>query len=418
MTAQIHVSLPIPTPKQAAILNSPAKRTVICAGRRAGKTTLAALIACERFLQGQKILLTSTTQDQADSFWEYITIWLADLFMHKVVYKNETRRIIKMGKGRIRVKTGSNPDVLRGGDEDLIVFDECALLHPDTWYAVGAPMLADRDGDAIFISTPNRRNWFYQLFNQALANETGDWQAWHFTTHDNPTLSQDAVGNLAADMTESIYRQEIMAEFLESDGQVFRNVRGCVYPATAKPATRTGAYVFGVDWAQIKDYTVIIVMDAKTKQVVDIDRFRGVDWALQRGRLASLYAKWPAVSILAEANSIGGPNIEALQREGLPVYSFMTTGKSKPTLIESLVLAFERNEISIPDNDILISELEAYERVVSDYTGHSRYNAPEGMHDDCVMALALAHWQANRTYLNNSGEAETFLANYRGLTSG
>ncbi len=386
---QISLHLPEPYPLQSDIINHPAKRKVICAGRRAGKTTLAALIAVQRFLAGQKVLLTSTTQDQADAFWDKAKTWLYPLIENKLVHKNETRRLLYFPNGgRLRVKTGSNPDVLRGDDADLIVFDECALLDPATWFAVAAPMLADRDGDAVFISTPQRRNWFYHLYQRAMEDDTDRWQAWHFTTHANPHLSSVAVAELANDMTSTTYQQEILAQFLESDGQVFRKVREAAQLGPREPYE--GIFVFGLDWAQLQDYTCITVMDVATRELVAIDRFKGVDWALQRGRLLTLYEKWQPHLIVAEANSIGSPNIEALQREGLPVQPFTTTARSKPPLIESLVLAFERDEIHILDDEILIGELEAYERQVSASTGHSRYSAPAGLHDDSVIALALA----------------------------
>lgn len=412
MTATINISLPKPYPLQQAIIRHPAKRKVVCAGRRAGKTTLAAMLAIERILDGQKVLLTSTSQDQADAFWEKAKLWLADVLVTKYAYKNETRRIIQIGKGRIRVKTGSNADVLRGGDEDLIVFDECALLDPDVWQAVGAPMLADRDGDAIFISTPMRKNWFYHLYQSAITDERDRWQAWHFTTHSNPFLSPIAIEELTHDMPENMYRQEILAEFLESDGQVFRNIRECVGAEDDK--LTASRYVFGVDWAQVNDYTAIVVFDVQRRRVVEIDRFRGVDWSLQRGRLHTLYKKWEPVNILAEANAMGSPNIEALQKEGLPVQPFMTTAQSKPPLIENLVLDFERGNITIPNDPILIGELESYERTVSPATGRSTYSAPAGLHDDCVIALALAVWSAQRNTTYNVNELADLLSGYRG----
>lgn len=383
------LSLPQPYPLQAEIIAHPASRKVICAGRRAGKTTLAALLAIERFLSGERILLTSTTQDQADAFWDKAKGWLAPAVEVGLVTKNESRRLLHFPNGgRIRVKTGRNPDVLRGDDADLIVFDECALLDPAAWFAVAAPMLADRDGDAVFISTPRRRNWFYHLYQRALDRDDARWQAWHFTTQANPHLSQAAVAELAGDMTAAAYQQEIMAQFLSDEGQVFRKVRQAAVLNAVDPYE--GVFVMGMDWAQQQDYTCIAVLDVERQAMVALDRFKGIDWTLQRGRLQALFDRWQPQLIVAEANSVGGPNIEALQRDGLPIQPFTTTSRSKPPLIESLVLAFEREEIQILCDEVLIGELEAYERTVSPQTYHSRYSAPAGLHDDTVIALALA----------------------------
>jgi hypothetical protein len=126
---------------------------------------------------------------------------------------------------------------------------------------------------------------------------------------------------------------------------------------------------------------------------VAIDRFNQIDYAFQRGRLRALADKWHVRRIDAELNAMGEPVVEQLQRDNLPVRGFQTTASSKPPLIESLALAFERVEARWIDNPIATGELEAYERTVSAVTGRSSYSAPEGMHDDIVMARALA-WHA------------------------
>lgn len=394
----LHLEIEL-TPLQAEIMAHTAKRKVVCAGRRAGKTTLAAALAITRLIDHhEKILITSRTQDQADAFWDRAKAWLHEWIAAGIIIKNEARRLLSYrapdgtGKivGRIRVKTGSNPDVLRGDDADLIIFDECALLDPILWYEVAAPMLADREGSAVFISTPRRKNFFFHLYQLGVNRHQGEWMAWHATSYANPHISHRALDELKGEMTADGYRQEILAEFLESDGQVFRRVKAAAVLSAATPYE--GRFVAGLDWAMQNDYTVMIVMDAETRQMVAFDRFNQVDWALQRGRVKALAEKWKVEMIAAEANAIGSPNIEALQRDGLPVIGFQMTPKSKPPLIESLVLAFEQDEIQIMQHEALIGELEAYERVVNPQTGRSRYQAPERLHDDLVIALALAWW--------------------------
>lgn len=386
--AGIRAALPTPHAKQAEIIQSPAKRKVVCTGRRFGKTLTGDLMAVDYFLRGKRVLLASTSQDQSDIFWSYLRRHLASLIDAKVAYKNETKRLFEMGEGAIKVKTGRDADVLRGFNADLLILDECAYLDANAWHEVGAPMLADNDGVAVFFSTPKRKNWFYHLFQQAVQDTSGRWAAWHGTTQDNPHLSKVAVDELISDMTEEAYRQEIMAEFLEGSGQVFRNIETCATEARRDPYA--GSFGMGIDTAQQQDYTVISVIDIKTRKQVDIDRFNRVSWETYRGRIKAMAERWKPEVIEMEINSVGAPNFEALQNDGLPVRAFETTAVSKPPLIESLVLAFERREIGIIADPVQISELGAYERKVSATTGRSQYSAPEGLHDDTVMSLALA----------------------------
>ncbi|MBN2305138.1 MAG: hypothetical protein JXQ72_11705, partial [Anaerolineae bacterium] len=148
-------------------------------------------------------------------------------------------------------------------------------------------------------------------------------------------------------------------------------------------------YVMGVDWARAADFTCLAVMAAGSRRLVVLERFNEIGWELQRGRLASLAATWNPSAIWAEANSIGGPNIEALQAEGLPVIPFTTTASTKGPLIESLALALERGELAILPDPVLLRELEAY-TMTRRADGRYSYAAPPGEHDDTVIALALA----------------------------
>ena len=120
----------------------------------------------------------------------------------------------------------------------------------------------------------------------------------------------------------------------------------------------------------------------------------GSDYGTQRTRLHALYRHWKPTVIMAEYNSMGGPLVEQLQRDGLPVQAFTTTNATKRLLIDGLSLGFENREITILNDPITIGELQAYEMETL-ASGMIRFGAPEGVHDDCVMALGLAWYAAN-----------------------
>ena len=387
-TNNVRLRIPRPYPLQAAILAHPAPRKVVCAGRRSGKTHLATVAAITAFLDGQRVLLSSTSQDQADVFWRYLKRWTRPLF--GVAYKNETKRILSLGEGEIRVKTGSNADALRGDNVSLLVLDECARLDPTAWQEVGAPMLADTNGRALFTSTPIRRNWFFELYQRGIDPEQPDWQGWQFPTTANPFLSAEAVDRLAADMTADAYAQEIEAQFLEGAGAIFRHVQECCTAQRAEPYV--GEFVIGIDFAQAHDFTVCVVIDANARRMVDMERFNRLPWVNQRARIEALAAKWKPARIVAERNSAGGPVVEELMHTLRQLEAFDTTAQSKPPLIQSLQLAFERQELTALNDAVLKGELMAYEARYGS-TGRPQYSAPDGMHDDTVMALALA-WHA------------------------
>ena len=182
----------------------------------------------------------------------------------------------------------------------------------------------------------------------------------------------------------------------DDQGQVFRGIRAAIRPAGQQAPLEGHRYVAGVDWGRSIDYTAIAIIDATARQLVALDRFNQVGWSLQRGRLKTLTDHWGAHIIWAEANSMGEPNIEALQREGLPVRRFVTTAASKSPLIEALALAIERGVLGLLDDPVLLGELASFslERLPG---GGYRYGARPGHHDDTVMATALAWYAAEHS---------------------
>lgn len=219
------IRLPRPHPKQAAFIDSPAKRIIVRAGRRGGKTVGVGIRAAKRFLAGRRVLYAAPTQEQIDRFWVSVTRALHEPIDAGVFYKNETRHIVELPgtEQRIRAKTAWNADTLRGDYADDLILDEWQLMNEDAWGVVGAPMLLDKDGDATFIYTPpslhsrsvskaNDPQHAAKLFKKAEADRSGRWATFHFTSHENPYISASAIEDLAGDMTSLAYRMEIEAE--------------------------------------------------------------------------------------------------------------------------------------------------------------------------------------------------------------
>lgn len=397
LSKSIDIQIPKAHPKQNDFISSSAKRKVIVAGRRGGKTMGESMLATRKFLEGRRILYAAPKQDQTDWFWDYCKGFLQVGISENIIYKNETKRLLSFGEARIRAKTAWDADGLRGDYADLLILDEYALMNPNTWEEVGVPMLLDNDGDAIFSSTPKRHNHFFKLYQKAIESVNGRWAAWHFTSHDNPHLSKGALEEITSDMTENGYRQEILAEFLESEGMVFRNIQACMNAKKSSPDDHKGhILVMGVDWGKHQDFTALSVGCRNCQQEVAIDRFNQIDYTFQRGRLRTLYDKWNVSNVLAESNAMGEPIIDQLRTEGINVHGFQTTAITKPQMITNLALIFERQEFQFIDDPVWTGELESYEQKVSANTGRSTYSAPEGMNDDTVIARALMAQAAQR----------------------
>src|ERR1035437_3080126 len=229
---EYRVCLKRPHPQQERFLRSKAKRKIIRAGRRSGKTTGVAIMAVEYFLDGKRVLYAAPTSEQFAQFWKEVKSALAVLIDAGVFYKNETEHTIeRTGTNQsIKAKTAWNADTLRGDYADLLILDEWQLMEETAWEDVGVPMLLDNNGDAVFIYTPpslrsqnlsraRDPRHAAQMYKDAVAEqqscaaqgEPSRWEAFHFRSQDNPHISEEALREISKDMSSLSFRQEILA---------------------------------------------------------------------------------------------------------------------------------------------------------------------------------------------------------------
>ena len=127
-----------------------------------------------------------------------------------------------------------------------------------------------------------------------------------------------------------------------------------------------------------------------------LHRSNRVSYELQRSRLVGLAEQYHPAVILAESNAMGEPIIESLRSDGLQVEAFQTTATSKPQIIEALMLDTEQGQIVFDGADkVMLAELQSFS-IARTPSGRYSYGAPGGMHDDCVMALAIAKAASGR----------------------
>jgi len=193
--------------------------------------------------------------------------------------------------------------------------------------------------------------------------------------------------------TNREWAQEFECDFLGSGNGVFRDVRSVANSVAQENAIEGHQYVIGVDWGRSNDSTVFSVVDVTIMKQCYRESLGNTDFHSQLNRLQGVFNKFKPTVILVEYNSIGAPMYEALHRMGLPVQPFTTTQATKLQLITNLEWAFENKTFEILDDAILIHQLNSFESKKST-NGLVSYSAPNGMHDDEVMALALSYCAA------------------------
>ena len=285
--------------------------------------------------------------------------------------------------------SADQPDNLRGEGVHFLVVDEAAMIPEETWYEVLRPTLSDKQGKAIIVSTPKGQNWFYHVWARGEDPAFPEYASFRFPTSSNPFIPASEIEEVKSTLPSDVFRQEYLAEFLEDSAGVFRGIKDCIQGELEEPKPG-GEYIVAWDIAKNQDFSVLLCMERQRKHVVAFDRFNQIEYQHQLNRLENMARKYRA-SIIMDSTGVGDPLFEEVRRRGMVVQGFKFTGESKQQLIENLQVMIEQQKISFPDIPVLINELQSFQYEMT-RAGNIRYSAPEGYHDDCVIALALAAW--------------------------
>jgi len=380
-----------PHPKQEEILKALGRETIVCAGRRFGKSLLVSYVALKELLGFKKrIWIVAPNYDLTQIVFDNIARWLFKITTSKrtIEIKKRPFPTIFTARGSIlECKSAESPIGLLGRATDLIIVDEAARISESIWNEYLFPTTHDKAGKTIFISTPFGQNWFYRKFLELKEQNS----AFTFTSKDRPSFSTEEWERARRLLPERVFLQEYLASFLPDAASLFRGVDEIISETSLEEPQVNHFYIIGVDLGKYQDFTVLTVLDIDTHKVVHLDRFKEIDYPLQKARINSLSKKYNNARIIIDSTGVGDPVSDDLKRIGLTVDDFKFEKKSKMQLIEKLSIFIEQKGITIPPASELIDELKAFSYEISE-TGNVRYSAPRGFHDDCVMSLALAVW--------------------------
>jgi hypothetical protein len=361
----IQLQLARPHTGQLQVLTEARRFNTLACGRQFGKTTLAQQIVVEAALKGKACSWFTPTYKTQDLAWDVLKETLRPLIAES---NEQARRLQLTTGGSAECWSLVDPDSGRGRQYDLVTIDEAgqvaALQH--AWEQSIRPMLAARKGSAWFLSTPTgTSHYFHVLFRKGQhAGITGllpsEWRSWQMPTSANPHIAPAEIEVMKQDMSEQAFAQEILAQFISWSGQVFTRIRDAV---TNQPEGK--AAIIGVDWAGASgggDYTAFVVL-SHTGDVLETVRLRGEPYVTQRARLEGLWQRHGKPPVLAEENGMGAVQNAELRQKGINLQDWITTNVSKTEIVSKLVQAFEQGNIRIPDDEVLLGELQSFECV-------------------------------------------------------
>lgn len=402
---------------QKEVLTAQERFLVLCAGRRWGKSKIGAARALReaRGDRPKKVLWVAPLYKIVKRGYEAVVDQIPEGQLSKPAPSSagfDAGRAIKLefkNGSTIEFFTAQNAEGMLGASFDYLIMDEAATLKEHVWTQIIRPTLADRQGGALFISTPRGKNWFYKLWNRGQSQDDNDkiYRSWRFQSYTNPTIPSEEFTAMADELPLAEYEQEILALFVSQAAAVFRfNWEKVPNPENGddpddygrnlslvnelgKP---DGHVVIGIDLAKHHDFTVILGVRSGDRVPCYHDRFNKISWPDQRRAIHTavqdIMQSATGITILMDSTGVGDVVYDDLSEEGLDIVPVKFTPQWKQDAIRLLSADLERGQAFVIEEQL--DEFEAYASSMSD-TGRMKYEASIG-HDDEVSAALLAHW--------------------------
>lgn len=386
----MNVTLYKPHPKQLEIHNTidgDGKYYIVSIGRQFGKTLMGENQALKWCLdnKGWKVGWVSPTYKQCKKVFKEMVKALGKCPMYLKKPNHSELTMYFLNGSELIFYSAEAYDSIRGETFDAIVGDEVAFWKREAWTEVIKATLLVRGKKALLLSTPKGKNLFYELFNQQHTNK--QYHSFFGTSFDNPHIDVAEINDAKQTLPDHIFRQEYLAEFLEDSGTLFININDVI--STGLKSTNLFA---GIDLGRADDYTVLTIVNDKNEEVY-CNRWRHMEWSRIINNIVEQLNIFKPHTLI-ETNGAQDAIYEQIRNkvnyQKGKIQPFVTTVKSKPVIIEDLIVCFENKELSIIGEEWQIAELQAFTYEYNTKTRNIKYSAPDGLHDDYVMSRAIA----------------------------
>jgi len=302
----------------------------------------------------------------------------------------------------IQFRTAAEPDRLYGAGVSGAVIDEASRLGEQAFVAIRSTLTMTRGALKIIGNPRGTRNWFYKLCQRAKA-DGGDYSYHHLCSADNPYIPAEEIEDARRILPERMFRELYLGEAQEGEGQVFTHIeRACVVRGV-QPPEEGHQYVIGWDPARKLDYSAVSIFDRDRVPYHEVllERLTNVSFDAQLDRVKMLSDRYFNAPVIFDGTSMGGDFIgEDARKKSIPAIPFIFSHSSKNELVNRMVAALEREAIAFQaeghEADVARGELELFEARPLGSSGLLAYGAPEGAHDDTVMARCLALYAIER----------------------
>ncbi len=252
-------------------------RTFI-AGRRGGKSIAGTIEALKQIDKGKGIkgrpthgwIISPTYQMLKDVNIPLLMEWCPPDAIKD--FNKSDNKIIFQNDSTITLRSGENPDRLRGVGLDWIWLDEACFMSKQVWEVV-YPTLTDKHGIAWVTTTPQGYDWVYDTFYKPSVDKQEGFEAWKFTTLDNPYIDKDLIEQAKKDLSDIMFRQEYLASFEKFEGLIYPEFNE-IRHVRETPSALTDIYFVGLDVGWNHPSAGLLVKEDIEGRVFVIDEFR------------------------------------------------------------------------------------------------------------------------------------------------
>ena len=367
-----------PHKRQAEFHKSKKRFRLFIAGFKSGKSLSGAVELIRRSLMAKHrdilwvvaptFQLLNTAKDNLEMYFE-----ANEGYVVKHSVKDATYYLAN--GARIELKSAHISDHLRGPNVVDMWIDEGGYVKDEAWGVLRAKIIATK-GNIFTTTTPNGRNWVWlECRKGGLSSsepyttiEKDDYFVSHWPTSEFPWVDDDELKQIKEGTTNLEYARDYEASFATSAGTVFSNVEECFLQQRPERPDKKAQLVAGVDLAKVQDFSAAVVMDGDGN-VHHVERWRDMEWAVQKQRIKRICGEWNAICCL-DVSNVGSTIDEELRSMKLEVFQIqLNSAQVKDDLITALRIALEGRHIRIPnphrpwasiDCDHLYQELKNY----------------------------------------------------------
>ena len=368
------------------------KYATLIVGRQVGKSLIAENLLLKWGLENDNsvIMYCAPIYSQVRKVFEDVENVIAGTPL--LVSSNKSNYEMKLLNGtKLIFRSTENADSLRGYTNTYLIVDEAAFVKDNVWTEILKPTILVKGKKVLFLSTPkNKGNYLYKLDLLGKDPDQEEYVSIQGSSYDNPFIDPKDLDEAKKTMPEDIYRAEVLGEWVDGGGSVFKDIdHYCILPEW-RPKQNGLKYYAGIDVGRQLDYSVLTILD-DAGNVVFIYRDNNKPWDTIITNIVKYLNQYNATAMM-EVNGIGDPLYDQISNRYKNIHPFITTNQSKQQIIEDLIYELNTGELRLPNETLfrpLYNELQTFSYSYSPATRKVSYKAIDGAHDDCVMSLAI-----------------------------